>query len=58
MILMYINNTIIAAPNNNTITTIMDGVAKDFKIKDLSEPTLFLGYKVLRDYVKHTITLS
>jgi hypothetical protein len=49
---------IIAVPNNNTITTIMDGIAKDFKIKDLGEPTLFLGYKVLRDYVKHIITLS
>jgi hypothetical protein len=55
---MYVNNMIIAAPNNNIITTIIDGVAKDFKIKDLGKPTLFLGYKVLRDYVKRTITLS
>jgi hypothetical protein len=55
---MYVDNTIIAAPDDNTITTIMDGVAKDFKIKDLGEPTLFLGYKVLRDYVKCIITLS
>jgi hypothetical protein len=58
MILMYINNTIITIPDNNTITIIMDSVTKDFKIKDLGEPTLFLGYKVLRDYVKCIITLS
>jgi hypothetical protein len=55
---MYVNDTIITAPKNNTITAIMDGVAADFKIKDLGKLTLFLGCKVLQDYAKHTITLS
>jgi hypothetical protein len=55
---MYVDDTIITAPKNNTITAIMDGVAADFKIKDLGEPTLFLGCKVSRDYAKRTITLS
>ena len=58
LLIMYVDDTIIAAPTDNEITDIINLINKKFKTKDLSEPSMFLGCKISRDYEKRTITIS
>jgi hypothetical protein len=57
-ILLYVDDGIMAAESHSLLNEIKQGLKKHFGLKELGEPTRFLGCKVTRDRVKRTISLS
>lgn len=51
------DDTIVAVETKEILNNFMDKIAKLFNVKVMGEPTRFLGYNILWDYIKGIITL-
>ncbi|OQE65453.1 hypothetical protein PENNAL_c0208G09362 [Penicillium nalgiovense] len=57
-LLVHVDDFIAAAPTDKEVEQIFQEVKQQFEIKDIGEPSRFLGSAVSRDYNKRTITMS
>lgn len=57
-LLVHVDDFIAAAPTDEEVEQIFQEVKQQFEIKDMGEPSRFLGSAVSRDYNKKTITMS
>ncbi|OGE48755.1 hypothetical protein PENARI_c026G06050 [Penicillium arizonense] len=58
ILIVHVDDFIIAAPTDAEVSNIANGIKGFFPIKDLGEPAVFLGYALSRDYANGTITMS
>ena len=58
ILIVYVDDFIIAALTDTEVGNIANSIKGFFPIKDLSEPTVFLGCALSRDYAKGIITIS
>jgi hypothetical protein len=58
ILILYVDDSLIAAKTKGEIKGYIEGIKKSFGIKELGEPSRFLGCKITRDREKRTITLS
>jgi Reverse transcriptase (RNA-dependent DNA polymerase) len=58
MLAVWVDDAIIASPTKEGIENVKNGLKQEFKLKEMGEPSRFLGCKVSRDRSKRTITLS
>ncbi len=56
-VLVYVDDLLIAAPDINSISSLMERLQRTFKARDLGEAGTFLGITIMRDRVKKTIRL-
>jgi hypothetical protein len=56
-LLVHVNDFIAAAPTDGEVDQIFKQVKEQFEIKDMGEPSHFLGSPILRDYNKRTIKM-
>ncbi|KAJ5963983.1 uncharacterized protein N7479_003859 [Penicillium vulpinum] len=57
-LIVHVDDFIAAAPTKEEVDQIFKEVQSEFDIKDIGEPSRFLGSAVVRDYKNRTITLS
>lgn len=57
-LMLYVNDTIITAPTKHNIKQIKEDLSHRFQLKEMGEPSRFLGCRLARDYNKSTITLA
>jgi hypothetical protein len=53
-----VDDFIIAAPSDAKVEVIVKGIQRFFSLKDLGEPSVFLGCTLDRDYDARTITMK
>ena len=58
LVLLYMDDILLASKNQNDLNRIRDSLRKEFTVKDLGDPKLFLGIKVERNMNENTIKLS
>jgi hypothetical protein len=54
---LYVDDALVLGNHKQKIQEVKNKLNKEFKIKDLGEPKLFLGIEILRDRKNKTITL-
>ena len=57
ILIVHVDDFIIAAPSDTKVADITKGIQQFFPIKDLGEPSVFLGCALSRNYRKGTITM-
>ena len=57
-LLVHVDDFIAAAPTDTEVQQIYHQTKEQFEIKDMGEPSRFLGSAISRDYSKKTITMS
>jgi hypothetical protein len=57
ILIVHVDDLIIAAPSDAEVDTIAKGIQRFFTIKDLGEPSVFLGCALTRNYAAGTITM-
>jgi hypothetical protein len=58
LLILYVDDLLIAAPTVNDIYEIRDAIEKFFKLKNMGPAKRFLGYEILRDRDNRQIYLS